>query len=260
MVPRRLCFFGYREGVLRSPASRALIAIVVCFAAALAGCGASYNGKTPASDGVKALIAALGSDDPRRAYSLLSEDVKAKVSYREFEAQWKQSAAERAWQTAALRDSLRGSPDVGERAIVGYSDGKSVPLERDGKTWRVEAPLVTRAQTPRPRDAIIAFADALRDRDVGAALSMLSKRRREVIARQIEGFLSGLDKRVNDAIDEYEGDRAELRWDDAGVRYRILLLREDGEWRIDDISIRLAPRDESDLEEPEEEDELRLLH
>lgn len=258
MVPRRLCFFGYREGVLRS----LLLAVTLsCVASAsLGACGGSYNSKTPASDGVKALIAALGSDNPHRAYDLLSDDAKAKISYREFEEQWKQSAAERAWQTAALRDSLRGAPDVGERAIVGYSDGKSVPLERDGKIWRVEAPLVTRAQTPRPRDAIRAFAEAIEDRDVSAALSMLSKRRRDVLARQIEGFLGGLGKRVNDVIDEYEGDHAELRWDENGVRYRVLLLREDGEWRIDDISIRFAPRDESELEEGEVDDELRLLH
>jgi hypothetical protein len=239
-----------------------LLAVALSLAASssLGACGGSYNSKTPASDGVKALIAALGSDDPHRAYDLLSDDARAQISYREFEAQWKQSAAERAWQTAALRDSLRGAPDVGERAIVGYSDGKSVPLERDGKTWRVEAPLVTRAQTPRPRDAIRAFAEAIEDRDVSAALSMLSKRRRDVLARQIEGFLGGLGKRVNDVIDEYEGDRAELRWDENGIRYRVLLLREDGEWRIDDLSIRFAPRDESELEEGEVDDEFRLLH
>lgn len=224
------------------------------------GCGGSYNPKIPASDGVQALIAALGSDDPRRAYDLLAEDVKAKVSYREFAEQWKESAAERAWQTAALKDSLRGAPDVGERAIVGYSDGKSVPLERDGKTWRVEAPLVTRAQTPRPRDAIVAFANALEQRDVAAALSVLSKRHREALGRQIEGFLNGIGKHLNDVIDEYEGDRAELRWDEGGIRYRVILLREDGEWRIDDVSIRFAPRDESELGEPDLDDELRLLH
>jgi hypothetical protein len=129
-------------------------------------------------------------------------------------------------------------------------------------------PLVTRAQTPRARDAITAFAEALRDRDVNATLSLLSKRRRDVLARQIEGFLSGLDKRVNASIDEYKAkgangddeDRAELRWDEAGIRYRIILLREDGEWRIDDISIRLDPREDSELEETPMQDELRLLH
>ena len=83
------------------------IALSVCLAALFcAACGGSYNGKTPASSGVQALIAALGSDEPHRAYSLLSDDVKAKVSFREFEQQWRQSAAERAWRRhAAVRST-----------------------------------------------------------------------------------------------------------------------------------------------------------
>jgi hypothetical protein len=245
MVPRRLCFFGYRERVLRPFALCAL-------ALTLAACGGSYNSKTPASNGVQDLIAVLNSDDPHRAYALLSEDAKRTISYKEFEQQWRQTAAERAWQTMALQASLRGAPNVGERAIVGFADGKSVPLERDGKIWRVEVPLVTHAQTPRPRDALRAFADALEQRDVSAALSMLTKRRRDGLARQIDGFLHGIGNRVNDEIDEYDGDRAELRWDEAGIRYRILLRREDDEWRIDDISIRITPKEDSDLEPADE--------
>jgi hypothetical protein len=201
----------------------------------LSSCGASYNSKIPASSGVEDLIAALGSDNPRRAYE-----------------QWRQTAAERAWQTAALRDSLRGAPDVGERAVVGYGNGKSTTLQRDGKTWRMEAPLAVGAQTPRPRDAIRAFAEAIEQRDIGAALSLLTKERREGVARQIEGFVRGFRTRVNDAIDEYSDDRAELRWDEDGIRYRITLRREAEEWRIDDISIRLSPKDDGDLETTEE--------
>jgi hypothetical protein len=245
MVPRRLCFFGYRERVLRLFALCAL-------ALTSAACGGSYNSKTPASKGVQELIAVLNSDDPHRAYELLSDEAKRAVSYKEFEQQWRLTAAERAWQTTALKDSLRGAPNVGERAIVGFPDGKSVPLERDGKLWRVEVPLVTHAQTPRPRDAIRAFADALEQRDVSAALSMLTKHRRDGLARQIEGFLRGLGDHVDDAIDEYDGDRAELRWDQGGIRYRVLLRREDDEWRIDDISIRMTPKDDSDLEPADE--------
>jgi hypothetical protein len=218
----------------------------------LSSCGASYNSKIPASSGVEDLIAALGSDNPRRAYDLLAEQVKQTISYRDFAQQWRQTAAERAWQTAALRDSLRGAPDVGERAVVGYGNGKSTTLQRDGKTWRMEAPLAVGAQTPRPRDAIRAFAEAIEQRDIGAALSLLTKERREGVARQIEGFLRGFRTRVNDAIDEYSDDRAELRWDEDGIRYRITLRREAEEWRIDDISIRLSPKDDGDLETTEE--------
>ena len=39
-------------------------------------------------------------------------------------------------------------------------------------------------------------------------------------------------------------DRAELRWDENGIRYRIVLRKEDEEWRVDDIFIRPAPKDD----------------
>lgn len=211
-----------------------------------AGCGGAQVGKVPAATGVQALIDALTADDPRRAYALLADEVRRDLPYRAFAEQWKQLRAERAWQADALRASLRGAPDVGERAVVGFSDGKSVPLERDGKLWRLEVPLVTRATAPRPRDVVRQLAAALAERDVGAAIATLSKRRREGLARQIEGFLQGLAERVDEPIDEYGEDHAELRWDEGGFRYRVILLREEGEWRVDDISIRPAPGEEED--------------
>ena len=53
------------------------------------------------------------------------------------------------------------------------------------------------------------------------------------------------------SLDRFGPDRAELRWDENGIRYRIVLRKEDGEWRIDDIYIRPAPKDE---EEPKPSD------
>lgn len=210
------------------------------------GCGGTQAGKVPAASGVQTLIDALAADDPRRVYALLDAELKRDLPFGAFAEQWKQSQAERAWQAEALRTSLRGAPDVGERALVGFSDGKSVPLERDGKLWRLEVPLVTRASSPRPRDVIRQLAAALAERDVGAALATLSKRRRDGIARQIDGFLRGLGKRVDEPIDEYGEDQAELRWDEDGFRYRVILLREDGEWRVDDLSIRPVPGEEDE--------------
>ena len=60
-------------------------------------------------------------------------------------------------------------------------------------------------------------------------------------------FISGLAKRVNERPDTFGGDRAdraELRWDENGIRYRIVLRKEDDEWRIDDIYIRPAPKED----------------
>ena len=82
---------------------------------------------------------------------------------------------------------------------------------------------------------------------IEGVLRTLTSRRRSGLAAQLEGFLDGLERRLDDKIEEIGTDRAELRWDENEVQYRIVLRKEDGEWRIDDIHIRPA--------EPKEEDE-----
>ena len=216
--------------------------IAVCVLAS--ACARSPRGpSSPAATGVRAYLAALKSNDARGAYNLLSSSTRKQISFDDFAIQWKQGEKERQWQIKVLEESLKGNPDVGERARVTFSDGKVVPLERDGNRWLLESELVSRSRAKRPRDAIRVFADALSSRDVGALLGVLTQRRREGLMKQIGGFVSGLERRVNDKMDEYP-DRAELRWDENGIRYRIVLKREDDEWRVDDIYIRPAPKDE----------------
>jgi hypothetical protein len=192
---------------------------------------------------VRAYISALRSNDPSDAYALLTADVRKQVSWDQFSIDWKASEHERVWQAKVLEESLKGNPDVGERALVSFSDGKRVTMEREGKTWRLESELVTRSRAKEPRDAIRLFADAIAARDVSAALNLLTQRRRDGLTKQIEGFISGLGKRLNVPLDTFN-ERAELRWDENGIRYRIVLRKEDDEWRIDDIYIRPAPKDE----------------
>jgi hypothetical protein len=219
---------------------RTCLALLVVLASA---CGGHRAPSSPASRGVEAYLAALKRDDPRAAYGLMSSSARKQTSFDEFALQWKQSEQERKAQIAQLEATLKGNPDVGERALISFSDGKLVQLEREGATWRLESELVTRSRAKRPRDAIRLFADAIGQRDIGAALGVLTQRRREGLTKQIEGFVAGIGKHVNGPIDETQ-DRAELRWDENGIRYRIILRREDDEWRIDDIYIRPAPRDE----------------
>jgi hypothetical protein len=225
---------------------------LVVAAALSLSCGAPHGPTTPASDGVKAYVAALRSDDPHDAYGLLTGAARKKISYDEFALQWKQSKKEREWQAARLEESLKGNPDVGERALISFSDGKLVQLERDGKAWRLESELVTRSRARKPRDAIRLFADAVKDKDINAVLGVLTARRREGIKKQIDGFLDGIGKRINEKIDEFGQDRAELRWDENNIRYRIVLRKEDDEWRIDDIYARPSPKDEEGEKETDE--------
>jgi hypothetical protein len=210
-----------------------------------AACGGPGGPSSPAADGVRQYVKALSSNDPHDAYALLTSDVKKKLSFDEFALQWKQSQEERKWQAKVLQDSLKGNPDVGERALVSFSDGKLVQLQREGKTWRLESELVSRSRAKQPRDAVRLFADAISARDVPAALNMLTQRRRDGLQKQVEGFIAGLSKHINGSLESL-GDRAELRWDENGIRYRIVLRKEDDEWRVDDIYIRPAPKTEDE--------------
>ncbi|HEY4178379.1 MAG TPA: hypothetical protein VGM90_16145 [Kofleriaceae bacterium] len=222
---------------------RTLVASLVLAATA---CGGAASSSSPAADGVRAYLTALKSNDPHGAYELLSADARKHVSYDEFALTWKQGDKEREWQARSLEDSLKGNPDVGERALVNYPDGKLVQLEREGHTWRLESELVARTKAKMPRDAIRLFADAVNRRDITAILNTLTQRRRDGLTKQVEGFVAGIGKHVNGTVEEQSADRAELRWDENGIRYRIVLRKEDDDWRVDDIYIRPAPKDETD--------------
>ncbi|MFT3693579.1 MAG: hypothetical protein QM831_10600 [Kofleriaceae bacterium] len=219
----------------------------LALALAMAACGGPGGPSSPAADGVHEYLKALQSNDPHDAYDLLSSDVKKKISYDSFALEWKNSEPERKWQIKVLEDGLKGNPDVGEHALVSYSDGKLVQLQREGKTWRLESELVSRSRAKQPRDAIRLFADAIESKDIGAALNMLSQRRRDGIQKQVEGFVTGIGKHINGALESF-GDRAELRWDENGIRYRIVLKKDEDEWRVDDIYIRPAPKSDDEGE------------
>jgi hypothetical protein len=244
MVLRLLCFSALEAQLLaRCYCQRVKLLLV----ALIAACGGPAGPSSPAADGVRAYVAALHGNDPHAAYDLLSSDARKKLSFDEFALQWKQAETERKWQARTLEDSLKGNPDVGERALVSFSDGKLVQLEREGKTWRLESELVSRSRAKRPRDALRMFADAVAARDVNGALATLTPRRKDGIAKQIEGFIAGLAKHSKDPVEE-ANDRAELRWDENGVRYRIVLKKIEDEWRIDDIYIRPAPKEDEGKE------------
>ena len=221
-----------------------LPALLAIAASVTAACGGPGGPSSPAADGVRAYVNALRSNDPHDAYKLLADPAKKKLSYDEFALQWKQSKEEREWQAKSLEASLKGNPDVGERAMFSFSDGKLVQLEREGKLWRLESELVSRSRAKEPRDAIRLFADAISARDINAILGVLTGRRREGLQKQVEGFVNGIGKRINGNIDQVAPDRAEMRWDENGIRYRIVLRKEDDEWRVDDIYVRPAPKED----------------
>lgn len=200
---------------------------------------------------MRAYVHALEANDAHAAYEMLSADTRRQISFDEFALQWKQTAGERAWQAKVLEESLKGNPDVGEHALVSFSDGKLVELDREDQAWRLQSELIGRSRAKNPHDAVRLFADAISARDVTGALDVLTQRRRDGLVKQVQGFITGLAKHQHDRLDPENDTHAELRWDENGIRYRIVLKKENDEWRIDDIYIRPAPKDE-DPQKPAE--------
>jgi hypothetical protein len=214
--------------------------------AALVGCGpaASGNGASePASSGLRRLIATLRGDDPRPAYDMLAADARKDISFDDFATRWKETGAERELQARALEEGLKGNPSLGERARVEYRDGKTVYLVREKRGWRLESALVTPFHAARPHDAVRVFAEALAGRDYEGVLRVLTGRRREAIRGQVDDFVTALLANLDGEINMLGKDSAELHFQGAGKRYRVVLIREGDEWRIDDIHVRAAPVD-----------------
>jgi hypothetical protein len=210
--------------------------------ALLAGC-VSRGSESPAADGVKVYLKALRQNEPKAAYRMLSEDTRKELSFKEFELLWKESRAERQLQARALEEGLQGNDDLGERAQIKFRDGKTASLQRERGKWRLEAALLSQSHAGSPRDAVRIFAEALQGRDYDGVMRILTSRRRDGIAKQLDGFTTSLLDHLSHEISKVSKDRAELSWDDRENRYKLVLYREGDEWRIDDVHIRPAPEE-----------------
>lgn len=225
--------------------------LVVTASLMIAGCGADPAKRPvpPASNGVAEFAKVLRSDDPEPAYALLSEELKRQISFEEFATQWKKTASERTARATTLEEELQSDAAFDEQAKLVYPDGKTVYLSREDDAWRVDAAMVSRYHAGRPHDAVSIFAQALADRDYEALLRMLTERRREGIGKQVESFVSSLLTRLaspDNALELIGDNRAEMRWDDGAKRYKLILLREGEEWRIDDIQLQPTPVEPDD--------------
>lgn len=235
VLPRRL-FFCCMVSPMRYWRATATVLFI-----AWAGCGAASRPRSP-SDGVRAWITALRSDNPRVAYDLLSEAVQREVRFSDFAEHWRANGKERQWQAQTLEAALRGDPDVGQVARTTFSDGRILQLTREGGQWRLGVPLVAHARARSPREAIAVLAAAVQHQDLNSALGILTQPKRSTFAMQLRGLARGLANHHRWEIDSVGQDRAELRWDDGGVRYRIVLMYVEGEWLVDDIHIRPQPK------------------
>lgn len=214
--------------------TRALAAMLI----AVVACGGRAGPAPSLTAGTAAYAAALRADDPRAAWNLLSRELRAELDYASFSARWHESRAEREQQARELEGAMASDTAFARRARVRYADGKTVRLSHDLEGWRLDSPLVSRDVAHSPLDAVELFAAAVEQRDFQAVLGALTARRREGINAFINQFAAALRTNKRERGVEYQGrNRAVLQWDEDGTRYKIILVREQDEWRVDDFDV-----------------------
>jgi hypothetical protein len=200
---------------------------------AAAGCVATRS--TGSTTVARSYAEAVRNDDPAAAYDLLASSIKRKVSRDEWAARWKQARAERARQSQALGEALRAGATLGERARVRIDESQVATLVREDDGWRLETALLPAGGARTPEEALRRFADALDDRSFSTLMRLLTAERQEGLRQAVDGFAAGLRAHLGESI-EVSNDRATLVWTDGSRRWRVVLKREQGGWRIDDFS------------------------
>jgi hypothetical protein len=208
----------------------ALTLLVAC-----AACAGALPAQQPAALAARSFARALADDDPRVAYALLAASQKQRLSYERFALRWRQTAVERRRQSAALQQALAAGATLGERARLHLDGSVVTTLTRDEEGWRVEVPLLPAPGARTPREALARLADAIDDRSFNTVFRLLTRERQEGLRQAIDSFATGLRGNLDEAI-EITSDRATLIWTDGARRWRVVLRREQGGWRIDDFS------------------------
>lgn len=236
---------GYGSGMWH----HAFVAVVLMLSLGCGGSGPRSKSAASPAPGVQSYIDVLRADDPGPAYALLSDEVRRQMSFEEFAAQWKDSAAERTEQAQALQQRLEGAPPVQQHAVVVYPDGQTVHIVQEDGAWHLESAIVAPEHASGPHDAVRIFVRALEMRDIRRVMRILTVRRQDSIGAQLDAFVTSLGRRLagaDNTIEIFGKDRAELRWDDDGRQYKIVLRKEGDEWRVDDVHLRPAPAAEAE--------------
>jgi hypothetical protein len=206
-------------------------------ALAAAGCGAAPEGPERP---LRGLAQALRAGDARAAYGWMSTSYRERVPLSELE----RLLAEHPEEARATADALERPLSVREEAVVRLADGETISLERDAEGWRVVTEVADYYGRRTPRETVRSFVRAVARRRYDVVVSLLpAAERSRTTAAQLEAqwegegreeiarLLAALRRAVVEAPVQETGDRAVLPY---GDRFRVVLVRENGLWCIED--------------------------
>lgn len=193
----------------------------------LTACGASAP-VPPPQTAVERYLKAIEAQDSAGMYALLSPERRQGVGAEQFQQRVADTRTELTESAQRIRDT--GTPAEAS-AVVTLEDGETVQLVLENGQWRIAAGLLDAASLRTPNDAVQTLHRVLVRRDLAGLLALLTREERTsweaAFGRMIESTADPLDWET-----EVRGDEATVRTTGGGV---ILLHRESGRWRVQDI-------------------------
>lgn len=207
-----------------------------------AGHGCAHDAAPATQTPERALAAfalALEQGQLDRAYTLMSEGYRARVSLPEFRRQLEQYPRE----TLELGSALaKVRQPAQQEALLRYGAGETVRLHLEHGQWSIGEDSIAFYDQSTPRAALLSFVRAIRAKRYDVVLRFIPLREREGVTPDglerswselprpdLERVLANLQAHL-DAPIEIAGEHATMPY---AERLRAQLLREDGVWKIE---------------------------
>ena len=191
------------------------------------GCGTVK--KTGPSDILRQYIGAVRANQPAKAYALLHDSVRRRMTKEEFVSRWKTVRDELGDQAAHLEKRLAKPLDV--RAEVQFANGGQAKLRMAADGWRIHGGINVSFSTATPKETLRALLRAVKRRDYHAVMRLMSKSVREGLEKEIDDRVKRLGEGLTKSL-IVEGGRATLK---LGENFKIELVKEDGRWKVADF-------------------------
>jgi hypothetical protein len=206
------------------------VAAVLLAAPTMAACG-PRQARAPARLR-DAHVAALRADDPAAAYALLAPEVRAAVSYEEFEARWKADAAEHEAAIAAAESLDPATTATLHGGTTMHAGGRVLRWTQVDDELLVVDGLPGRPDTSTPAQTIRAFVAAVRRADLTEVRGLLGEALVEAVDEDWSERVDAIERALEEpgALDlSADLRRAELRYE-AG--HAVTLEQTAEGWRI----------------------------
>lgn len=204
------------------------------------GSGCAHRPEAPGAI-VASFGAALVRGDLRAAYQLTSEAFQHRVPFEAFAAGLTAAGAEPA---ALGQRMVAEAPAIAPRVDVTLALGERVPLVLEAGRWRVDGPVYEAWGQGTPRAALRTFVRALDARRYDVVLRLVPDRYRGGLSpERLRSFWEGEHKDEHRALLELIRAAASAPLTETGEEARlslpadreVTLVREAGQWRIEDL-------------------------